>query len=112
MTTYSPGDVLLVPFPFTDQTATKYRPAIVLSSRSYNLAHPDLILAPITSRIANSADEVVLHEWQSAGLLKPSAAKPLLSSFDMTLVRRQLGALSVDDLTAVRSLFKRILELD
>jgi mRNA interferase MazF len=31
-TIYSFGDVILVPFPFTDQTATKKRPAVVVSS--------------------------------------------------------------------------------
>lgn len=54
-----PGDVLLVPFPFTDQTAVKQRPAVVLSSRAYNLAHPDIILAPVTGRFGGS-DEIVL----------------------------------------------------
>jgi mRNA interferase MazF len=111
MTTYDPGDVLLVPFPFTDQTATKQRPAIVLSSRAFNLAHPDVILAPITSQIGGSTDEVVLRDWQSAGLLKRSAVKPLLSSFDTTLIRRRLGVLSSNDIAAVRALFKRILDL-
>jgi mRNA interferase MazF len=32
MTGYNFGDVLLVPFPFTDQTDTKQRPAVVISS--------------------------------------------------------------------------------
>jgi len=42
-TTYSFGDVVLVPFPFTDQTTTKKRPAIVVSSNGYNSARPDVI---------------------------------------------------------------------
>ena len=32
MTIYNFGDILLVPFPFTDQTTTKKRPTIVISS--------------------------------------------------------------------------------
>lgn len=54
-----PGDVLLVPFPYTDQSAVKQRPAVVLSSHAYNTTHPDLILAPITGRFGDR-DEVVL----------------------------------------------------
>ncbi len=34
-TGYSLGDVILVPFPFTDQTGLKKRPAVVVSSAEY-----------------------------------------------------------------------------
>ncbi|MDT4969785.1 MAG: mRNA interferase MazF [Acidobacteriota bacterium] len=71
-TNYSFGDRGLVPFPFTDQTTTKKRPAIVVSSSSYNLTRPDLILIAITSRIraGRAIDEVVIVDWERAGLLK------------------------------------------
>lgn len=108
---YKQGDVLLVPFPFTDQSTTKQRPAVVLSSAAYNRTHPDLILAPITSQLHKEYDKAILNEWQNAGLLKPSFVKPLLSSFDPLLVKRQLGSLSGADLEAVRDLFKQILNL-
>lgn len=36
------GDVVLVPFPFTSQAASKQRPAVIVSSRAYNLERPDL----------------------------------------------------------------------
>jgi mRNA interferase MazF len=36
MTRYNKGDVILVPFPFSDQTTTKKRPAVIISSNTYN----------------------------------------------------------------------------
>jgi mRNA interferase MazF len=34
-TGYSFGDVVLVPFPFTDQSGIKKRPAVIVSSAAY-----------------------------------------------------------------------------
>lgn len=49
MTGFEFGDVVLVPFPFTDQSAAKKRPAVVISSKAYHQARPDLIIMAITS---------------------------------------------------------------
>jgi mRNA interferase MazF len=111
MTTYNQGDILLVPFPFTDQSGAKQRPAVVMSSDRYNQSHPDIILAPITSHGMRDADETSLVDWQAAGLLKPSVVKPVLSSFDTRLVRRRLGTLTPADHTRVRTAFAQILDL-
>ena len=43
------GSVVLVAFPFTDLTATKVRPALVLSSENLHRARRDVILAAISS---------------------------------------------------------------
>jgi mRNA-degrading endonuclease toxin of MazEF toxin-antitoxin module len=48
---YHFGDVIVVPFPFTDQTTTKKRPAVVVSSEAYHRERPDLILMAITSQL-------------------------------------------------------------
>ncbi|MBE9470854.1 MAG: hypothetical protein IMY75_01910 [Chloroflexi bacterium] len=56
-------------------------------------------------------DEVRLVDWQAAGLLKPSVVKPILSSFDVHLVRRRLGVLSASDQARVRALFAQVLDL-
>ncbi len=111
MTAYKQGDVLLVPYPFTDQRGSKQRPAVVVSGKAYNRSHPDLILAPVTSQINRTSDEVTLAHWQAAGLLKPSVVKPVLSSFESRLVRRKLGTLAESDLIQVRDLFLQILDL-
>jgi mRNA interferase MazF len=93
------GDVVLVPFPFTDQSATKQRPGVIISSLAYNRARRDLILMPITSQVRGSAEfgEVIVQDWQSAGLVKPSAIKPVLATFERSLVRKTIGSLSTRD---------------
>ena len=99
------GDTVLVPFPFTDQTASKRRPAVVISSETYNQSRPDLIMTAVTSQLRPSATfgEVWLRDWQAAGLLKASAVKPVVATFEQSLVIRRLGALGSDDRDLLRS---------
>ena len=45
------GDVVLVPFPFTSQAASKKRPAVVISNRAYNTDKSDIVVMAITSQL-------------------------------------------------------------
>ena len=49
------GDVLLVPFPFTDQSTTRRRPAVVVSSGAYHRDRADLIILAVTSQTRPAA---------------------------------------------------------
>jgi mRNA interferase MazF len=97
------GDVVLVPFPFTSQAASKKRPAVVVSNKAYNTARPDVVVMAITSQFRPSPalGEVWLGQWQAAGLLKPSAVKPAFATLEQGLVIRQLGALAAADQAAL-----------
>ena len=110
-TNYDFGDMVLVPFPFTDQTATKKRPAVVVSSAAYNRARPDLVLMAVTSQVRAAATlgEVHVGHWRAAGLLKPSAIKPIFTTIERTLVLRRLGRLEPSDVNALRAVLTIIL---
>lgn len=47
MTAYNFGDVILVPFPFTDHSQSKQRPAVIVSSASYHAERPDRMTQPL-----------------------------------------------------------------
>jgi mRNA interferase MazF len=49
-TEFELGDAVLVPFPFTDQTTTKQRPPVVVSSEAYDRERQDVLLLAITSQ--------------------------------------------------------------
>ena len=106
------GDVVLVPFPFSDLSATKVRPAVVVSSSLYQQIEPDLILAALTSRVAAATGpfDYVLTDWRAAGLRYPSALKPVLFTLDPSRVLHHIGGLGVADLTQVDQRIARALE--
>lgn len=63
---YEFGAIVLVPFPFTDQSASKKRPAVVVSDRAYNADKPDVVVMAVTSqlRAMAAAGEVWSSQWQ------------------------------------------------
>lgn len=109
---YSFGDVVLVPFPFTSQSASKKRPAVIVSTHVYNSAKPDVVVMAVTSQLVRSISnlgEVSVQKWEEAGLLKPSAIKPVFTTLEQNLIIRRLGALSDDDQKSVRQVMAQIL---
>ena len=111
MTGYEFGSVVLVPFPFTDQSTTKRRPAVVVSSDAYHRERPDLIILAVTSqaRPQPALAEAAVTNWKEAGLLRPSVLKPVVATIEQGLVLRKLGRLADEDRTALRNLLDEIL---
>jgi mRNA interferase MazF len=111
MTGYEFGDIVLVPFPFTDQSTVKRRPAVVISSPAYHRQRPDLIIMAVSSRQPATLSEGEIHvqDWRGAGLLKPSVLKPVLTTIDPALVLKKLGQLTSTDQAALRQVLSTIL---
>lgn len=105
------GDLVLVPFPFTDQTAARKRPAVIVSSAAYHRDRPDVILMAVTSRppSASRVGEVMVAHWREAGLLKPSIIKPVLATVARGLVIRKLGRLPAEELELLRGALRMVL---
>jgi len=106
MTTFKPGAVVLIPFPFTDLSTSKKRPCVVISSEDFNESNADVIVAAITSRVPDQpgSDHYVFDDGQlkAAGLPKRSMVKlGKIITIDTRLIRKQLGHLpdgSLDDI--------------
>ena len=107
MTSFEPGDVILVPFPFTDQQSTKKRPAVIVSSIAYHRTRSDIIILALTSNL--SGDHIPLTDWQEARLPKPTAFKPVLATLESDLALKRLGHLSAKDLENLSKILREIL---
>ncbi len=95
MPSFSKNDVVLVRYPFSDLTAGKVRPAVVVSAPHTS---DDYFLVPLTSRTAHLGEgELVLTDWQFAGLNLVSAVKRGVYTVDGRLILKLVGQLSVRD---------------
>ena len=113
MTRYKRGDIILIPFPFSDQTTTKKRPAVIISSNAYNNASSDNVIMAITSQAERTIEvgECLIKDWQNSGLLRPSAIKPAISTIEQKLILKKLGKLSSEDLISTENALKELLDL-
>lgn len=104
-------DVLVVPFPFTDRTATKRRPAVVLSSEAgFNRAAKHIVLAMVTSATDTAWPlDVNIADLKRAGLNVACAVRFKLFTLDQRLVIRRVGSLATNDqkrvLASMKTLF-------
>jgi len=110
--TFEPFDVIVVPFPFTDRQVAKRRPTLVVSSAEFNRDHDQTILAMITSSTRDAwPSDVVLTNWQEAGLVIACRVRLKLFTLDNALVLRRLGTLTERDATAVTQALVRSLAI-
>ncbi|MEP7346356.1 MAG: type II toxin-antitoxin system PemK/MazF family toxin [Gemmatimonadaceae bacterium] len=104
MPTFSPGDIVIIPFPFTDRDAAKRRPALVCSSATFNRQAQHFVLAMITTSTHTPwPGDVVISDLKSAGLPVASVVRWKLFTLDASFVLKRGGKLSARDRAACRA---------
>lgn len=105
-----PGSLVTVNFP--GATGMKRRPAVVVSTSLYHSDRPDVILAAVTSQVANakSKTDYVLQDWSAAGLKQMSAVRIFLGTRPVTDILT-IGELSERDWTEVQKRLRISIEV-
>jgi mRNA interferase MazF len=109
MAKFVKGDVVIVPFPFSDLTSSKRRPALVLAQSGAS----DFVLSQITSK--NLGDEYAIEisaaDFDAGGLNITSNARPnKLFTADASIVAYKAGSLKHETVSAVVAAINRLLE--
>ncbi|WP_425392544.1 type II toxin-antitoxin system PemK/MazF family toxin [Ekhidna sp.] len=104
---YNQWDILLVPFPFTDLSSQKKRPALVVSHDKYN-AEGDVIIGFITSQLSGNPKigDYLIEEWEEAGLPKPSKIRMKLATLSDEIVIKKIGKMTPKDVTYFHEVLK------
>jgi mRNA interferase MazF len=101
------GEVVVAPFPFSDLSSAKKRPALVIAS----LTGDDVLLCQITSKIATDsyAIPVTDADFTSGGVHQDSNIRPnRLFTADANIILYRAGALT---LTKVQEVVAKIVQI-
>jgi len=96
---YNRFDVVRVPFPFTDKTATKRRPVLVISDEAgFNTPSGHCVLAMITSAKHSVWPlDTPIRQLDKVGLKADSIVRLKQFTLDPTLILGTLGQLAAED---------------
>ena len=101
---FDKGDIVLLPFPFTDLKTTKRRPGLVISPKVFNKSGDTTILF-MTSNVATLPKEgdVLIKQYQSAGLPKPTLVRMKFVTIANALILKKIGRLPAADMKRVKA---------
>jgi mRNA interferase MazF len=109
MATFVKGDVVVVPFPFSDLTQAKRRPALIVAS----LEGKDLILCQITSQIISDRYAIILQssDFSEGGLSQNSNIRPnRLFTADRGIILYKAGQVKLEKLNETIAKIVEILQ--
>ena len=98
----SVGDVVLVRFPFSDLSASKLRPAVVVADAERN----EFVVCQVTSRAYSSerAVTIAVGDFDSGNLNRVSYARAdKLFTANSSIVTKTVGTLTADKRAQIRS---------
>jgi mRNA interferase MazF len=107
---YNKGDIILTPFPFTDLSGSKVRPAVVIASRKKSV---DITVVFITSKSKKGGDFIVPIEPSVHNGLKVSSAVVCdkIATLDGKVILGKIGECSSAHVVAVDAELRTVLGL-
>ena len=102
------GDIVLIPFPFTNLTGSKLRPVVVLVANKF-----DATVCFITSQITwqEPTDVIVVPDMANGLKVTSLIRTSKIATLDRNLAKGLLGRLSAIELTDLDTKLKTLLQL-
>ncbi len=103
------GDIVVVPFPFSDFSRSKRRPALVVQ----HFEGEDLLLTQITSKTVRDDFAIPLNEneFETGSLNKPSNIRPnKLFTCSKNLILYKIGSLKASKMNSVAEAIAEIVK--
>ncbi len=113
--TYNQREIILIPFPYSDLSQNKKRPAIILSNGDHNSKNEDVICCAITSNPRNYADsiDIASKDLDLWNLPYDSRVKPnKIFTLSQGLIVKKLGRLNIAKCKEVVEKLNMCIEID
>lgn len=102
------GDIVLIPFPFTDLSGNKLRPAVILAETK-----SDIIVCFITSQLHYQEHTDILIEPDISNGIKKSSLIRVnkIATLDKALALGKIGSVTYTELNKLNTNLKQLLQL-
>jgi mRNA interferase MazF len=109
----SQRDIVIVPFPFSDLSTTKVRPALVISNHAYHAAHRDAVVLALTSNLSISDYRIVLEtEDLESGRLPVKSAVRVDKPFSISQgkILKTLAKITPEKFEEVKTVLDKLIQ--
>lgn len=104
-------ELVLLPYPFTDQEGSKVRPAIIISNDNFNKKCQDCVMIPLTTVIKDEPYSILINQEDlSLGkLLRPSRIRiDKIFTINKNLIMMQIGKINENTFLKIRSEISKV----
>ena len=102
------SDVVIVPFPFTEQAQAKNRPTVVLSDRTFNIGGYSILAMITTKQEPVWVGDILIKDYLGAGLRVPCLIRFKIFTLDNRLITKKIGSLGIVDARQVKKQLRAI----
>jgi len=109
---YKQGEIIIVPFPFSDLSSIKQRPVLILSKNIDNEKVEDIITCGITSNVKDSKYSVLIknEDLIEGEVPKISRVKvDKLFTISQDIVKKKVGRINKETFEKVKSEFVKLI---
>lgn len=105
---YEQGEIIIVPFPFSDLSSIKQRPVLVLSKTSDNKAADDIITCGITSNLKDSRYSIFVENRDIEHGIIPTKSRikvDKLFTLNKGIIKKKIARLKKETFDLVKKNF-------
>ncbi|MBI2452459.1 type II toxin-antitoxin system PemK/MazF family toxin [Candidatus Pacearchaeota archaeon] len=104
-------ELVLLPYPFTDQEGSKVRPAVIVSNDDFNKRCQDCVMVPLTTVIREESFSLLINQdsLDSGKLLKQSRIRiDKLFTINKNLIIMKIGRINTKTFDKIKSEISKV----